>query len=122
MPGNYNAWLSWGGLRGSPCGDLAEQRERQALHARDPRYPASVHVSFPELADCRECPVCGDCETHQGCLTDLAHMEWHAQFASPGEPACVALGVIAGRSGFACALPIGHGGELHKDRLGNGWR
>jgi hypothetical protein len=113
---SYDPWLPWGGVRGSPCGDRNLQRERQAM---TPGGPAEL--GFPDLADCRECPMCGGCMAHYGCTTDWDHMAWYAQFAAPGEPACGAEGTVAGRPGFACELPRGHGGDLHKDTRGNGW-
>ncbi len=117
---SYDPLLPWGGVRGSPCGDRALQRERQAM---DPRYPVPVEVSFVDLADCQECPVCGGCLAHyQDCRTDWSHLVWFAQFALPGEPACGTEGAVAGRVGFTCDLPRGqHADGLHKDKQGNAW-
>jgi hypothetical protein len=78
-------------------------------------------VSFPDLADCRECEMCGGCEVHEGCTTDLNHIGWFLRFASPGERACGDTGTLSGRS-TVCALQAGHGGEWHQERGGAGWR
>ncbi len=90
------------------------------LHATDPRWPAAVWVSDADLADCRECGMCGGRLAHNDCLTDFAHLAWFAQFASPGETCCGAAGTVAGQR-FTCDLPPGHDGELHRDKMGNGW-
>lgn len=72
------------------------------------------------VADCRECDMCGGCETHEGCTTDLRHLDWFMQFASPGETPC---GQPYTRHGtpYICAKPAGHGGEWHMARTGDGW-
>jgi hypothetical protein len=106
---------------GSPCGNLPLQRRYAELHAEDPHALPPVYVDFPDLTDCRECDMCGGCEIHEGCATDWNHLTWFMRFASPGEDACGAEGGPAGRSGHACALPLGHGGCSHQDRRGNGW-
>jgi hypothetical protein len=126
LSGRYDPRKEWGGIRGSPCGDLALQRTLSELHATGPGVPAAVfpvpgEVGFADLADCQECPMCGGCVTHNTCLTDWAHLAWFAQFAVPGEPACGAEGVVAGYGGFTCDLRPGHGGDLHLDLHGNGW-
>ncbi len=92
----YDPLQPWGGVRGSPCGNPVD------------------------LADCRECGMCGGCLAHNDCLTDFAHLAWYAAFASPGEAACGAAGTIAGRR-FTCELKRRHGGDLHRDKMGNGW-
>lgn len=104
---------------GSDCGDLEIQRRRAVNFARGIGVPP-VSVSFPELADCRECDMCGGCETHEGCLTDLNHLDWFMQFASPGQTPC---GQQHERHGitYTCALPDAHGGEWHMARTGDGW-
>lgn len=94
-----NPNLPWSGY-GSPCG------------------PA--RVSFPELADCRECDMCGGCEAHEGCLTDLNHLDWFMQFASLGETSCGEVHAWHGTT-FVCAKPAGHGGQWHMARTGDGW-
>jgi hypothetical protein len=105
---------------GSPCGDLALQRRRAAAHAGNPGNLPAVWAAFPDLADCAECDMCGGCETHEGCLTDLGHLDWFMQFASPGETPC---GREHTRDGtpYICAKPAGHGGEWHMARTGDGW-
>lgn len=115
----YNPDLPFGGY-GSDCGNLWLQRRRAELHAEDPRNLQPVFVDFPDLADCRECDMCGGCETHEGCLTDLNHIEWFMVFASPGEAVCGAEGVLHGRN-YTCALPAGHGDDWHTARTGDGW-
>lgn len=75
----------------------------------------------PALADCRECHMCGGCETHDGCATDWNHIVWFAQFASPGEPVCIATGAPQGRPARRCALPAGHCGGWHLAVDGSGW-
>jgi hypothetical protein len=107
----YNPQLPWGGVRGSPCGS------RSFLRSVD----AAAEVSFIDLADCRECPMCGGCLAHWPCLTDWAHLEWFMQFAGPGEVTCGAEGTISCWPGFVCELPRGHGGDLHMDKKGNRW-
>lgn len=115
----YDPGLPFGG-DGSDCGNLWLQRRRAAAHAEDPRHLPGVFVDFPDLADCRECDMCGGCETHQGCLTDLSHIEWRMVFASPGEPVC---GAVGGQHGYryVCALPADHDRDWHMCRRGNGW-
>jgi hypothetical protein len=117
----YNPDIPWGGC-GSPCGDLRMQRHREEWHALYPLTPPPVRVEFPGLADCRECPMCGGCETHEGCATDWNHIAWHAMFASPGEPECGDEGVVPGGQQATCALTRGHGGGWHQRRDGSGWR
>jgi hypothetical protein len=117
---NYDPESPWGGY-GSPCGDLRLQRSRAEQHALYPCTPAPVDVSFPDLADCRECDMCRGCEVHDDCATDWNHITWFAQFAGPGEPACDSSGAPGGRPPKPCALPAGHGGDWHRDRRGNGW-
>ena len=117
----FPARLPWGGY-GSPCGNLPLQRRYAERHAEDPRAFPPVDVTFPGLADCRECDMCGGCETHEGCATDWDHLTWFLRFASPGEDTCGETGTVGGRPGHVCALPPGHGGEWHQDRRGNGWR
>jgi hypothetical protein len=75
-----------------------------------------------DLDGCRECLMCGGCEVHEGCATDWNHITWHFRFASPGEVSCGATGMVAGRSGYICALPPDHGGGWHQARGGDGWR
>ncbi|MFI6510099.1 hypothetical protein ACIBCT_21045 [Streptosporangium sp. NPDC050855] len=70
---------------------------------------------------CRECDMCACCETHDGCLTDLGHLEWFMQFASPGETACNDQGIRYGET-FTCAKPARHGGQWHMARTGDGWK
>ena len=120
MATTYDPALPWGGY-GSPCGDLAAQRRHAVWHGRYPRTPAPVAITFPELADCRECLMCGGCEIHENCLTDWNHITWHARFASPGEPPCDERATVRGRDA-QCALPAGHGGGWHMERDGNGWK
>ena len=98
----WNPDLPWFG-QGSPC-------------VRTNR----VNITFPEFADCRECDMCGGCETHGGCLTDLNHLDWFMQFASPGETPC---GQDHAKRGikYVCAKPAGHGGAWHMARTGDGW-
>lgn len=108
--------LPFGG-HGSPCGNLPLQRSRAAAHARDPRNLPGVDISFADLADCRECDMCGECETHQGCFSDLGHIGWYLRFASPGEPAC---GAVEGPQ--VCEMVAGHSGLWHQSRSGNGWK
>jgi hypothetical protein len=115
----YDPELPFGGL-GSECGNLSLQRRLAELHAEDSRNLPAVDVSFPELADCRECDMCGGCETHEGCATDWNHITWLMGFASPGEPVCGAQGGPADRTNHVCALPPHHNWH-HMDRRGNGW-
>ena len=106
---------------GSDCGNLYLQRRRAVLYAENPkRHLPPVFISFPELADCRECDMCGGCETHEGCLTDPSHIEFFMQFASLGETPC---GQQHQRHGitYTCALPDQHAGEWHMARTGDGW-
>lgn len=114
----YDVTVPWGGC-GSPCGNLHLQRSRAANHAHDPRSLPGVEVSFVDLADCQECPMCGDCEVHGECATDWGHIVWLAQFASPGEPVCDGVGGL--HLPRRCALPAGHGGVMHHARTGDGW-
>lgn len=116
----FDPRLPWGGLRGSPCGDLTLQRERVGVGFVS--GAALVELSFMDLADCRECPKCGGCLTHYDCLRDPDHVTWFAQFALPGEPACGAQRVFSGWNVvFTCDLQREHGGEIHLDMKGNGW-
>jgi len=110
----------WGGLRGSPCGDADLQARLAFYNVVDSRFRAPVFVTAEELADCRECPMCSGCLTHNDCLTDLEHIEWFAQFAAPGEPTCDDEGTVAGRK-FTCDLPPRHGRELHMCKRGYQW-
>lgn len=64
--------------------------------------------------------MCGGCETHGICLTDMNHIEWRMAFASPGEDVCGAEGVLHGRN-YTCALPAGHSDDWHTARGGDGW-
>jgi hypothetical protein len=116
----YDPALPWGGS-GSPCGDLRMQRRRVQWHAMYPLTAPPVSIEFPELADCRECLMCGGCETHEGCAADWNHIAWHARFASPGEPECGARGTLARGAPGVCALTAGHDGEWHQRRDGAGW-
>lgn len=113
--------LPWGGY-GSPCGDLAAQRRREVWHGMYPQTPAPAAVTFPDLADCRECLMCGGCEIHDGCLADWNHIAWHTQFASPGEEPCGHQGATPQGRAARCALTAGHAGEWHMERGGAGWR
>jgi hypothetical protein len=115
----YDPHLPFGGL-GSECGNLELQRRRDELHAQDPRIPAGVFIEFYELADCRECDMCGGCETHQGCVYKPSHIEWRMLFASPGELECGAQGIVDGRW-YVCGKIAGHGGRWHQCRRGRWW-
>lgn len=66
---------------------------------------------------CRECAMCGGCETHDDCITDPLHIEWWLRFASPGEPVC---GVT--RDGVTCLLVAGHVSRWHQNPYENAWR
>lgn len=96
---DYDPRLPWGG-HGSPC------------------VPSVI--AFPDLADCRECLMCGGCEMHDECASDWNHITWFTQFASPGEPACKSRGTVAAIT-YECALPLEHGGGWHMAAGGSGW-
>lgn len=114
--------MSAAGAWSSPCANEALQQRRARLRAMDPygRGIASVFAPLIDLADCRECDMCGGCKTHEGCLTDLRHIEFFLQFATPGEAACGGRGEVGGEE-YACALPRGHRGGWHRARGGSSW-
>lgn len=104
----------------SPCANLGLQLRRAEQHIGYPATPPPVLVSVTDLANCTECDMCGGCETHEGCLTDLNHLDWFTRFASPGETPCAEQHVRHGYT-FTCALPAGHGQTWHQARTGDGW-
>lgn len=98
----------------SLCGDASYQNAMGRLL-----------VPFPQLAGCRECDMCGACETHWGCLKDFDHIAWYAAFAADGEERCGARGGphprVVGDRVHTCALPTGHETTWHRARDGNSW-